>query len=489
MSRSDRRGVVCGFSFGCLIIIMLTVMMIAYMTGWGNHDRQVHGIVLSGYDNNTWLLIKHFSLRYSLLRHPLLALLLYPLHLVYLALHPLTGDGTEYYIACTAWGVMAIMVMWLTYRLLNRILHVGTADSIILTTLFLSLGHVMVGLLSTDHMAISLLMLLVVLNIRPCTSFLSTLLSTLLLGGVTLTNGIKVLLLSASNILFNPSNPSNPSSLSHPSHSSHPSHPFRQKAVRLMPPLAGTIMAFLLLFGAYYVQNEYVVKPEIQARVKARAAIAKKNAAFAAKQKRRTAALGNRTQKQVAQGPLFEFTDVTINRWRSACDNIFGEGLILHDSHLLDDPNLPGSSRKRPQFVSYTSPLEYAAEALLLMLLLAGAIYIIIGGVKGLQGLAPMMPKESICCASPIPLAVLSWFLLDMVLHLGFNFAATDAYIMTSHWALVIPIALAALLTTPAIVRRRQLMAALRIVICLLTVYLLMHNSSLLAGYLVGNSM
>ena len=74
------------------------------------------------------------------------------------------------------------------------------------------------------------------------------------------------------------------------------------------------------------------------------------------------------------------------------------------------------------------------------------------------------------------------YFLYDMALHMGLGFGINEVYIMTPHWAVIVPIALAYLLQ--ASTRKQRLW--LRTIILALTVYLLIHNEWLLWGYMLS---
>ncbi|HEY9551736.1 MAG TPA: DUF6080 domain-containing protein, partial [Prevotella sp.] len=77
---------------------------------------------------------------------------------------------------------------------------------------------------------------------------------------------------------------------------------------------------------------------------------------------------------------------------------------------------------------------------------------------------------------------VLSYFALDMVLHLGLGFGLGEVYIMACHWIYAIPIAVAFLLK--GIRGRGKIL--LRALIVLLTVYLYVYNIALIGSYLMG---
>ena len=73
----------------------------------------------------------------------------------------------------------------------------------------------------------------------------------------------------------------------------------------------------------------------------------------------------------------------------------------------------------------------------------------------------------------------------DMLLHLGLGFGLNEVYIMTAHWAFIIPFAMAYLFKTiseqPRIVLRALCMA----VTVLLCAGLWAYNAWLLAGFLL----
>ena len=168
--------------------------------------------------------------------------------------------------------------------------------------------------------------------------------------------------------------------------------------------------------------------------------------------------IAKRTEKQSYDNRLFEYTDNSVDRLPLLYENFFGEGFILHPEHLMEDANL--KKNPRPVLVYYNDWWNYVAEGAILVLFLAGILY---GWRKRLLWLA-MMP-----------------FLFDVLLHIGMRFAATDVYIMTAHWAYVVPIAIGIMLKGVGRSWRRALGATL----ILLTLFLWWHNLSLLVPYLL----
>ena len=72
----------------------------------------------------------------------------------------------------------------------------------------------------------------------------------------------------------------------------------------------------------------------------------------------------------------------------------------------------------------------------------------------------------------------LSGFAFDMILHIGLGFGLNEIYIMTPHWAFVLPIATAYLF-------KKVQTHWLRVIVALITIYLFMYNGYLLTDFLL----
>lgn len=135
-------------------------------------------------------------------------------------------------------------------------------------------------------------------------------------------------------------------------------------------------------------------------------------------------------------------------------ENFFGESIQLHRKHVLGDVLV-----NRPVIVPYTWKAQYVAEGVILLLLLMG----IWAGRK-----------------ARFLWMVLSIFGFNALLHLVLGFALDEVYIMTAHWAFVIPVAVGFLLR----VCRPAGQWLLRAVLLLLTGYLWSYHTYLLVRYL-----
>ena len=230
--------------------------------------------------------------------------------------------------------------------------------------------------------------------------------------------------------------------------------------------LAVVVPALVIWVGARY-EYRYLVAPGENAR---HAAIAKKRA----EQKREAqlkaqqpspaqpspAAAKPKPKRQpkkgkpFMQGEFMRWSDKTSPRVASVVENLFGESIQLHPDYLLQD-----QSRFRPMIIEYRWAVNYVVEAIIAALFLAG---IWIGRRNRLLWLC------------------LSWFGLDVLLHVGIGFGLNEIYIMTAHWIFVIPVAMAALLARPT--RWRPLC---RGVIVALTLWLYAYNGYHIVKYML----
>ena len=213
-----------------------------------------------------------------------------------------------------------------------------------------------------------------------------------------------------------------------------------------------SIVAFavptVLLFGVYLWQNEAIVAPQERKIKRIEAAVAKKDPARIEKLKEHDAFVKQQNGEALTKSvPLLEWSDMTTDRLRTVVDNLFGESLQLHRDHLLEDVQ-----QTRPVFVSYRSALNYIVEGLLVLLFVAGAW---------------VARRERFF------LMLLSWFAFDMLMHIGFGFGINEVYIMTAHWAFIIPIAIGYLL-------KRMRGWGIRWMVMALVVWLWVYNGSLI---------
>ena len=431
---------------GVVIMISLNYMMVlwkpdiftntkyaAWSTFW-NHGE------LSGFDTYTYIVVTSFHPVYVLSRHPILAMMLWPFYELNNALKEVFHINCAIYVVAVLWTVLASCSWILMYRIQRKIIELSWQLSLLLTLFFFSFSHVMIVLFFPDHMGISLPLLLLTIYLAGKAlkqnkrfALWHSLPLVFFATGVTTTNLVKVGIAD----LF----------------TQWGKIPFKKMILHFMLYL----IPLAVLYAAYSYQMETSQKQEEQRIVKIEKAKMKKDKKYAEKYKAGKQEYKERREQQILDIPIVTDTEYHIDRLPSLVENVFGEGLILHDTYTLKDAN---RGNHRPVLVTYSHWWYYAIEGLIVALFLMG---IWIGRREKFLWM------------------VLSMFLFDMLLHVGLNFASADVYIMTAHWAFVIPIAIGYLIK-----KRNRLSYMTLLVVFGLTTFLWWHNLSLIANYILG---
>lgn len=422
-----------------IVFAALNALLIA--NHWQSFTRGAHvgfwsvfynHLNMSGYDIFSLIFISCMRLHWNALRHPLFVALLLPLFWINHQIMPSTEFNAAVLlmgallVAADVWGVV------LMHRLLRDVVEVNRMDAAFLTAMFYGFAHVMIATMVPDHFALSLPLLLLTLLIagrrlkedKPMKLWQSALLF-FLTAGMTLTNGVKVALAACFA---------------------------GGRKVFSWRSILSFVVPTLLLGAVYLWQKEAIIAPQERNIKRIEAAVAKKDPARIAKLKEHDDFVKQQNGEALTKSvPLLEWSDMTTSRWQSAVDNLFGESLQLHRDYLLEDVQ-----QTRPVFVEYRSAVNYIVEALVVLLLVAGAW---------------------IARREKFFLMVLSWFAFDMIMHMGFGFGLNEVYIMTAHWAFIIPIA------AGYILRRKNSMAA-RVLVAALTLWLWAYNAVIVIGYL-----
>lgn len=426
---------------GVALVVFAALNALLIANHWQSFTRGAHvglwsvfynHLNMSGYDIFSLIFISCMRLHWNTLRHPLFVVLLLPLF----GLNRLIMPPTEFNAAVLLMGALLVAAdVWgavLMHRLLRDVVEVRRVDAALLTALFYGFAHVMIATMVPDHFALSLPLLLLTLLIagrklkegKPMKLWQSALLF-FLTAGVTLTNGVKVALAAwfAGG-----------------------------RKVFAWRSIASFVVPTLLLGAIYVWQQEAIVAPQERKIKRIEVAVAKKDPARIAKLKEHNDFVKQQNGEAMTKNvPLLEWSDITTDRWQSAVDNLFGESLQLHRDYLLEDVQ-----QTRPVFVQYRSALNYVVEALLVVLLAIGAW---------------TARREKFF------LMVLAWFGFDMLMHMGFGFGLNEVYIMTAHWAFIIPIA------AGYILRRSNSMAP-RVLVAALAVWLWAYNAAIVIDYL-----
>lgn len=394
---------------------------------------------VSGFDPLTYWVMSDWSAAYNVYRHPLLAFYMYVPYLINMGLMKLTGYNCALYIAVIIQMFCAFYSMVFLYRIFREVIELGKWASHALTLLFFSFGYVMVSAIVPDHFVISMLLLILALYVSGRRmknhhdfKIWQSVLYFLLTAGTSLNNGLKIFFsaLFVNGKRF-----------------------FRPKHL-----LLAVILPAGLLWGFCHWEYRTYVWPNEMARkeAKAKKEAAKKDSIQKAKQLAKEKAKKKRGSKQgtpLTKVGFMSWTDISTSRTESVVENLMGESIQLHSDYLLGD-----ELRHRPMIVKYRYWWNYAVEGAISLLFLAGIWY----GKK-----------------SKYLWLVLSYFALDMVLHIGLGFGINEVYIMTAHWIYALPIAMGFLVKNAPIRFRKYLVG----IVAAIALYLIIYNGSLIVGY------
>ncbi len=394
---------------------------------------------VSGFDPLTYWVLSDWSAAYNVYRHPLLAFYMYVPYLINMGLMKLTGYNCALYIAVIIQMFCAFYSMVFLYRIFREVIELGKWASHALTLLFFSFGYVMVSAIVPDHFVISMLLLILALYVSGRRmknhhdfKIWQSVLYFLLTAGTSLNNGLKIFFsaLFVNGKRF-----------------------FRPKHL-----LLAVILPAGLLWGFCHWEYRTYVWPNEMARkeAKAKKEAAKKDSIQKAKQLAKEKTKKKRGPKQgtpLTKVGFMSWTDISTSRTESVVENLMGESIQLHSDYLLGD-----ELRHRPMIVKYRYWWNYAVEGAISLLFLAGIWY----GRK-----------------SKYLWLVLSYFALDMVLHIGLGFGINEVYIMTAHWIYALPIAMGFLVKNAPIRFRKYLIG----IVAAIALYLIIYNGRLIVGY------
>lgn len=429
-----RKNEIAVFIIGFIILALLNIMMLGY-----HHDLFTRGgnigfwsifydhFIVSGYDSFVYLSLSRWKIYYTLSRHPLIAPMLYPLALLNGWLMDLTGVNCAIYIVAALYCLLGTYSFLFTYRIMRKVIGICVLDSMLCTLFFFSLGHVMTATFVPDHFAISLFLITLTAYIAGTymkrkslmPAWLTALLATITCG-VTLTNVAKTWLAALWT---------------------NGRHFWRLKSLLLT-----TILPLMIIADGYFLQYEYLAKPDNLVQQHNIEKKLKKDAKFAKQYYEHKKWMENRRSFNNTDNTILQWIDTKTNRIATIIENLFGESFQLHQDYLLEDTN-----KSRPVIVTYRHWYNYLIEAIIVALFIGG---IIIGR------------KNKFC------LMILSWFAVDMTMHILLGFALTEVYIMTSHWALALPVAIASLLSA----YKEKQRIALRLVLFAVTIWLFARN-------------
>lgn len=430
---------------------------------------------ISGFDPITYSVVSDWTAGYNVYRHPLLAFYMYIPYLINQGLIWLTGINCAVFVVSAIQTFSAFYSALFIYRIFREVVGVSRTDSTLLTFFYFGFAFVMISAMVPDHFIISMMLLLLALYVsgklilrRRKLTIWQSMLYFFITAGTSLNNGLKIYL---SELFVNGW------------------RIFRPKYLFL-----AILLPAGLTWGVARLSYDYIVWPRDmaakQARAKAKADKQRKQqqeqakkahedsiriASFTIVQRdslrrdsvvrdsaaRVKAAADKAKKKRVSKGApishkqFLDWTDVTTSRTESIVENLFGESIQIHQDYLLGDV-----MRSRPIIVNYRYAINYVVEGVIAFLFILG----IWAGRR-----------------SRFLWLVMSYFALDMVLHVGLGFGINEVYIMSAHWIYAIPIATAYLLKA-AKPRRTSLL--LKGMIAVLAIFLWIWNVNLIVQYL-----
>lgn len=461
--RKDERGLAIGALVYLVILNALAVCCYAdTFIGATSARTFVQYFHISGFDPTTYGVLTDWSEAYSIYRHPLLAMMMFPLYLLNQGLTALTGYNCALFIAAALQIVCGFYNIIFLYRILREIIGLRRRATYILCAFSCSLAYVMAVSIVPDHFGLSMMLLTLTLYIAGKKikdgrrmKIWETVVLFVLTAGISFNNGAKTFIAA----LF--SNRKR----------------FFQPVYLLLAVIIPTIAVWeaadwqhqhFLLKGEK-LRNERSVarmKAEKEAVLKAfMDTVSVKDTAvqhrefdarykeIRAEQKARNPQLV-RTGKPIKYKPFWVWTDMTTPRLSTAIENMLGEPILLHQKYVLGDVLV-----RRPVIVKYNHWWNYAVEVSVTLLLL--------GGIWAGR-------RERMLWM------VLSFFAMDVFLHFILGFSIIEIYIMSPHWLMMYPI------VTGYLLRRSngKVLTLLECVILLLTIYLAIHNITLLIKYL-----
>lgn len=436
-------------------------------------DLIIRNFHLSGFDPITYVVVSDWQAGYNVFRHPLLAFFMYVPYMVNQGLMWLTGINCAIFVVTAMQVFAAFYSLVFLHRLLRQVMGLTLFDTRLLSLFFFSLAYVMLSAIAPDHFILSLFALLLTLLVAANHQQRHTAMPTwkalclfVLTAGISLNNGLKVFvaaLFTNGRRFFRPH--------------------FLFFAVLLPSAL---IWAF-----ARFEYKRFVWPDEVkrhQARDKRKAAAKKKAEEEARKRQLAWEEAVNDAKKKnphnpklpprptnttakkspnngaaakmgkpMMQGEFMRWTDISTSRLQSSIENLFGESIQLHRDYLLED-----MYKRRPVIVHYRWAINYMAEGLLVLLFVVG---LWVGRRNKLL------------------LMALAFAAMDWALHVGLGFGLNEVYIMTAHWAYVLPLGLAALLLTAT----GRKLTLLRIAIGSLTLWLYAWNLYSTIDYLLNS--
>lgn len=393
---------------------------------------------VSGFDDLSYMTMSRWKVYYQLYRHPLLPTFFYPFYVLNHWLMAETGVNFAVFIEAFLNVAASTYSCLFICRIFKEVLELSGKDAVLLTAFFFSFASILLTCFVPDHFVFSLFFLTMTLYIagkamkreKKRMKTWQTMLLAFFATGVTSTNIAKI---GLADLFVN-----------------------GRRTFRIRHLFLGFIVPLAALSAVYAYQQAAFVEPDARLQEKVKERKLKNDRRFAARYEKQHEFMKSRTGTQVADSRFFEWTDLSSSRTDAVVENLFGESILLHRDHVLEDVN-----KSRPVIVRYGSVFNYIAEALVFLLFSGG---IIVGWKDRFLRLCML------------------WFATDMVLHIVLGFGIIEVYIMGAHWLFVIPVAVAFLFRH---MRTRLAMIGARLLVAFLTIGLMVYNLSLVIPFML----
>ena len=393
---------------------------------------------LTGYDPYVYMSMTQFTTRYEINRHPLVTLFIYPFYL----LNHWVMTTFDINIAIFIMGIFVVLASTYSalflFRTLKDVMELRKSDAFVLTALLFSFASIMTSSISPDLFIFSLFWLTMTMYLfgrsikekRPMEWYKVATLY-LLTAGTTLTNGLKTLI----GYIF----------------TNHKAA-FRGRNILLVLVVP---TAILVACGAFQYETLYKVKKQNDKHIWV--ANQKKNPEESAYQdslaRVRRNAINGTDHSDI---PFLNLINTEVDHVGCTVEWFFGESIQMHQDYLLMDV-----FNGRPMMVHYRNAWFYVVEGVVVAFFFIG---IWVGRRKRLIQM------------------LLSWFAVDVLIHIVLGFGLNEANINGCHWMFFIPVAYACLYQSMP----RKILPIFRFFILILTCYLWGYNGSLLLHHVLG---
>lgn len=382
------------------------------------HQLFVNTFRISGFDPLTYEVLSNWTPAYNVFRHPLLAFFMYPFNQLNQALIILTGTNFATIVTAIILVGCSTLSSLLLYRILYYIIGVRTHEALSLVFMYFGFAFIMLSTMVPDHFVMSMAALLLTLYVAgkklhrdSALNMWQTILLFVLTAGISLNNGTKVFLAALVTR--------------------------RRRFFNWKYLLLAVLIPTAVMWKFARWEYKTFVWPKEMARKEAKAKTASTTTATTTMTSTTTPALAGdsvktddksksvakpkknvkKRPKPIMQGEFMRWTDISTPRMASAVENLFGEAIQLHRDHCLGDVY-----RGRPAIVKYRSVVNYVVEGMIVLLFAIGLWF----GRR-----------------SRFLWTAMSFFAMDMLLHMGLGFGIDEIYIMSPHYLFVIPLAIA----------------------------------------------